>query len=145
MAIRIQLVETPETYEVAGASFTFVRANSGHVEDAVGVAGAKDVGGPAWTRRYNQALWGTVLRGWSGIEDVAGRPVPFAAPAEYRDKVRAEAIEAGERDVAEDTIAARAQREWVYGVVRALPSVEKGQLQGRVMGDRAKAADALGN
>lgn len=145
MPIRIQLAEVVETLEVEGARFHFVRANAGHVEDAAAAAGQKGIGSVEWNRRYNGALWGAVLRGWDGIEDTAGRPVPFEPPAEFRDKVRAEAVEAGEREIAEDTITERARQAWVLAVVRALPAAARRKLNVAVEGDRVKAEAALGN
>lgn len=148
MPVRILLADKIETVKVGADAEVQVRAvTGGPIQDAHGeaLAAGHRPGSPAYQAAYRRALWGTLIVGWSGFVDTADRPVPFEAPQDFVDRVRAEVEEEGGRKLDEVELRARAQREWISGFFRALPHETVEAVTVAAFRDRSKVEDALGN
>lgn len=124
------------------AVIRYRRIRAGDIDDAI--AASTDRRNHTVVRRYDAELWGRLILGWEGIIDTKGQPVPFTAPPDVVDRVRAQAKEEGLALAGED-LARRAQGEWVCAVIRGFPVRVKTALQSEVNVDVEQVAGALGN
>jgi len=144
--LRIQLEDVVEVLRFGSepaATIRVRRLRTGHRVEAQ--QAAADRRGVVDEAAFADELSGLSVLGWEGIEDLAGRPVPFEVPADKLAEAERENAALGDRALPPKALRRRAQARWVSAVLGGLPTEVRDTIDLVRFGDLAKVNAALGN
>lgn len=146
MPLRIQLEDVVETLsfgEAPAATISVRRLRSGHNRQAQ--EAAADARGVVDDEVYRAELDALSITGWTNVEDLAGRPVPFEAPPAAIEEAEWANAALGEKGLAPKALRRRAQVRWVSNVLAGFPGPVRDRIDAIRYADLAKVNSALGN
>lgn len=146
MPLRIQLEDVIETLSFGEAPAATIRVRhlrSGHRIEAH--MAAADRRGVVDDAAATEEEFGLSVLGWTGIEDMNGKPVPFEAPPAFVEEAARANAALGEKALAPKDFARRAKARWIAQVIGGLPADVRAAVDMARYGDLAQVNRALGN